>query len=163
MVKQNFSAVRIRLDLQYLAEAGNKGRQQSLSSYFTGLLADGLKYRFLRQNFRPPKPLLDQLLPHEIFVLYGQWLDAIDSAFGVVGPLGNHYEFALVSPVLSYAEPGKKDTFVPVPKGICGADRVKTEHGEFPVYVESMQSLWFDSLKPKELAHLKQWLSSEGR
>lgn len=155
MAREDFDCVMIRKELAALFAVGNRGRQTSGSQYITALAADGLKYRFMRQNFRPPQQLLRVLLPEEMAVFFAQWTDSIESACGKMGPLDNQYEFAVVGPGVSYHEPDK-DCFVPVPKGSC-VDRTKTEHGEFPVFRETLP-LDLLLISKRELENLKKWL-----
>ena len=157
MARKDFESVMIKRDLTALAMTGNSERKQRKSAYLTRVLADGLKYRFSQHNFRPPTILLDTLTARELFVFFARWNDATETVCSKMGPLGNRYEFATVSPFLEYAEPDKQ-TYVPVEINSCGPEKVRTDHGNFPIYIAAYGDINLSPISKKELDGLQTWL-----
>lgn len=157
MAREDFDYIAVRRELVPLAMLTSK--RQSKSAYFTGLVADGLKYRLLAGKLRPPRPLLSMLGDEEVFTLFAQWQDAILTDAGTPGPLGSKYELAAVSSDLDYAERDNQ-TYIPVLRGTCD-DVVETQYGRFPVCTEPLAGLGFDPLAGDQLEALKNWLGGE--
>jgi len=159
MAREDFDYIAVRRELVPLAMLTSK--RQSKSAYFTGLVADGLKYRLLAGKLRPPKPLLYMLNDEEVFTLFAQWQDAILTDAGTHGPLGSKYELALVMPSLDYAEKDNRETYIPVVRGSCD-DVVETQYGRLPICTEPLAGLDFDPLPADQLEALKNWLGEKG-
>lgn len=160
MAKKEFKTIRLAQETELLGLMG-KQVNESAASHLTDLMADGLRFRMLRGNFRPSKVLLDRLTSEELFVFYCRWNDAIETSTGFQGPLGNRFEFAVVAEDIDFAEKGE-NTFIPVTVGTCEAEKIQTKYGEFPVFRDALRRPDLLSLSEQELEGVREWIEAGG-
>jgi hypothetical protein len=165
MAREDYDSLLLKKGIATAAamfELGRFSSKPNKSGSIARLAAEGLKQQFRCYKFRPPVDFLNRLSTEGVFAFYTRWNDAIETAAGFPGPLGNTFSFAAVDPEIRYAEAGQ-DTYLPVSVGMCqDDDSIATKDGSFPAFrdVHFADELT-RPLTADELDSLENWLKSK--